>query len=70
MQNLHSAVYKISHVSLFFVEGEGAKKFSRNIAERFAKILAKFHELKILTKPQHYVPWQQTTGAMRKQCEN
>jgi len=58
MSNLHSAVYKISHISLFLGEDEERRtKFSQNtaesFAESFAKISAKFHELKISTKPQH-----------------
>jgi len=45
----------------FWVVGgeEGATKLSQNFAESFAKsfpkILAKFHELKILKKTQHYL---------------
>jgi len=30
-------------------------KFVESFAESFAKILAKFHELKISKKPQHYM---------------
>jgi len=53
---LPRAVYNISY-GIFIWEGgvRGGKKFSRNISESFAKILAKFYELKILTKPQHYL---------------
>jgi len=47
---LHSAVYTISHA---FFGGEGDKtfpKFDESFAGSFAKILAKFHELKISKK--------------------
>jgi len=47
---LHSTVYKFLKF-LFLGGGRGGTKFSRNIAESFAesfaKILVKFHELKI-----------------------
>jgi len=36
--------------------GEGDETFPK-FAESFAKILAKFHELKISKKPQHYIPY-------------
>jgi len=43
---------------MFFWEGgggeEGGDETFPKFAESFAKILAKFHELKISKKPQHY----------------
>jgi len=58
---LHSAVYTISHVFSLGGEGWGGggdetfPKFAKSFTKNFAKILAKFHELKISKKPQHYV---------------
>jgi len=53
---LHSAVYKISHV--YFFLGEEGPNFSEILQKVSPKVspksLAKFHELKISTKPQHY----------------
>jgi len=43
----------------FFWEGGGGDetfpKFAEGFAKSFAKICAKFHELKISKKPQHYI---------------
>jgi len=45
-------LYKISHV--FWDGGKGDEILPKVFAKSFANILAKFHELRISTKPQHY----------------
>jgi len=49
------SIYNFSHV--FFGGGKGGDetfpKFAKSFTEIFAKILEKFHELKISKKPQH-----------------
>jgi len=46
------SIYNFSHV--FLLGGGGGDESFPKFAESFAKILAKFHELKISKKPQHY----------------
>jgi len=60
-QNVNFAQCSIYNFSRFFWwggwGGGGDKtfpKFAESFVESFAKILAKFHELKISKKPQHY----------------
>jgi len=70
---LHSAVYTISH-GVFFGGGGGwggggdktFPKFDKSFAESFAKILAKFDELKISKKTQYYAQYYYSSSFHNK----